>query len=50
MGFMPRKWRNHALFFESKHRHFQYLKHYCHSTMSQAFNGSDSIAIWPRPT
>jgi len=29
---------NHALFFECKRRHFQYLKHYCHSTMSQAFN------------
>jgi hypothetical protein len=30
---------NHALFFACKCRHFQYLKHYCHSTMSQAFNG-----------
>ena len=30
---------NHALFFECKRRHFQYLKHYCHLTMSQAFNG-----------
>jgi len=30
---------NHALFFECKRRHFQYLKHYCHSTTSQAFNG-----------
>jgi len=30
---------NHALFFECKRRHFQYLKHYWHSTMSQAFNG-----------
>ena len=30
---------NHALFFECKRRRFQYLKHYCHSTTSQAFNG-----------
>ena len=30
---------NHALFFECKRRHFQCLKHYWHSTMSQAFNG-----------
>ena len=30
---------NHVLFFECKRRHFQYLKHYCHSTTSQAFNG-----------
>jgi len=30
---------NHALFFECKRRYFQYLKHYCHSTTSQAFNG-----------
>jgi len=29
---------NHALFFKCKRRHFQYLKHYWHST-SQAFNG-----------
>src|SRR5215469_4031436 len=30
---------NHALFFECKRRHYQYLKHHCHSTTSQAFNG-----------
>jgi len=30
---------NHALFFECKRRHFQYLKHYWHSKTSQAFNG-----------
>ena len=30
---------NHALFFECIRRNFQYLKHYCHSTTSQAFNG-----------
>ena len=30
---------NHALFFECKRRHFQYLKHYYHSTTSQAFSG-----------
>jgi len=30
---------NHALFFECKRRHFQFLEHYWHSTMSQAFNG-----------
>src|SRR5215469_16035190 len=30
---------NHALFLECKRRHFQYLKHHCHSTTSQAFNG-----------
>jgi len=30
---------NHTLFFEYKRRHFQYLKHYCHSTTSHAFNG-----------
>jgi len=30
---------NHALFFECKRRHFQYLKHYWHSTTSQTFNG-----------
>ena len=29
---------NHALFFECKRRHFQYLKHYWHSTTSQACN------------
>jgi hypothetical protein len=29
---------NHALLFERKRCHFQYLKHYCHPTMSQAFN------------
>jgi len=29
---------NHALLFECKRRHFQYLKHYCHSTTSHAFN------------
>jgi len=29
---------NHALLFECKRRHFQCLKHYCHSTTSQAFN------------
>src|SRR5215469_13710066 len=29
---------NDTLFFECKRRHFQYLKHHCHST-SQAFNG-----------
>jgi len=29
---------NHVLLFECKRRHFQYLKHYCHSTTSQAFN------------
>ena len=40
---------NHALFFECKLRHFQYLKHYCHSTMSQAFNEEDRVAIWPHP-
>jgi len=36
---------NHELFFECKRRHFHYLKHYCHSTTSQAFNGKDSVAI-----
>ena len=30
---------NHALFFECKRRHFQYLKNYWHSTTSHAFNG-----------
>jgi len=30
---------NHALFFECKRHHFQYLKHYWHSTTSQACNG-----------
>jgi len=30
---------NHVLFFECKRHHFQYLKHYWHSTTSQAFNG-----------
>ena len=30
---------NHALFIECKHRHYQCLKHYCHLTTSQAFNG-----------
>src|SRR5215469_13708916 len=39
---------NHALFFKCKRHHFQYLKHHCHST-SQAFNGQDSVAIWPHP-
>jgi len=29
---------NQALLFECKRRHFQYVKHYCHSTTSQAFN------------
>jgi len=29
---------NHALLFECKRHHFQYLKHYCHSMTSQAFN------------
>ena len=29
---------NHALLLECKSRHFQYLKHYCHSTTSKAFN------------
>ena len=29
---------NHMLLFECKRRHFQYLKHYCHSTTSQALN------------
>jgi len=41
---------NHVLLFEYKRRHFQYLKHYCHSTTSQAFNAWDSVAIWPHPT
>jgi hypothetical protein len=39
---------SHAIF-ERKCRNFQYLKHYCHSTKSQAFNGYDSVAIWPHP-
>jgi hypothetical protein len=29
---------NHALLFKCKRHHFQYLKHYCHSTTSQTFN------------
>jgi len=29
---------NYVLLFECKRRHFQYLKHYCHSTTSYAFN------------
>jgi len=41
---------NHPLFLECKRRHFQCLKHYLYSTMSQVFNGQKSVAIWPHPT
>jgi len=41
---------NHAVLFKCKRHHFQYLKHYCHSTTSQAFNAQDSVATWPHPT